>query len=471
MKFTVSENNPRQLSIWDCLQMDTAERETQAGVGTSQKMNEMDSTNRTEQEGMLEEILEPENFASALKRVKANKGSSGVDKMTVDELEPWYEEHGEVLRQRLLDGKYRPQAVKRVEIPKDKGKTRQLGIPSVIDRMIQQAICQVVSPIYEEQFSDKSYGFRPNRSAHMALEQCIDYANRGYLWVVDMDLEKFFDTVNQSKLVQLLSNTIKDGRVISLIHKYLRAGIMTNGMFEASPQGVPQGGPLSPLLGNVMLNECDQLLEVRGHCFVRYADDIRIFCKSRRAAERVLKSISEFLEDKLFLKVNREKTKVAYITHTDFLGYSFYQDKESIKLGTSKKSFKKLKDKLRTLTGRSNGMGIQERKSRINSLIRGWVNYFKLSNMRKRLEQLDGWLRRRLRMVTWKRWKKISTKFNNLKKTALDEKTAWMMANTRNKYWYVAGSGWMNIAIPNHYFDKAGYLSLTAYYAEVRRKV
>lgn len=471
MKFTESEANPRQLSIWDYLQIDTAEREGYAGVGYSQKINKTDSTNRTEQEGMLEKILERENFAKSLKRVKANKGSSGVDGMTVGELLPWYEEHGEELRQRLLDGKYRPQAVKRVEIPKDKGRTRKLGIPSVIDRTIQQAICQVLSPIYEEQFSERSYGFRPNRSAHMALEQCIDYANEGYLWVVDIDLEKFFDTVNQSKLVQLLSDTIKDGRVISLIHKYLRAGIMVNGMFESSPEGVPQGGPLSPLLGNVMLNECDQELESRGHRFVRYADDIRIFCKSRKAAERVLKSISRFLEEKLFLKVNREKTKVAYITHTDFLGHSFYKDQEGVKLCTSKKSFKKLKDKLRELTGRSNGMGIEFRKSKINSLIRGWINYFKLSNMRTKLEELDSWLRRRLRMVTWKRWKKISTKFNNLKKTALDEKTAWILANTRNKYWYVAGSTWMNLAIPKRYFELAGYLSLTAYYAKVRSKV
>jgi group II intron reverse transcriptase/maturase len=260
-------------------------------------MDETDTTNNAEHEdGLLEQILELENMANAVKRVKANKGAAGVDGMTVYELDSWFTDHGEELLQRLRDGKYRPQPVRRVEIPKDNGKTRPLGIPTVIDRTIQQAICQVMSPIYERQFSDRSYGFRPRRGAHDALKQCVQYITDGYRWVVDLDLEKFFDTVNQSKLVQLLSETVKDGRVISLIHKYLRAGIMDRGMFEESDAGVPQGGPLSPLLGNVMLNECDQELERRGHRFVRYADDLLIFCKSKCAAERVLVSITKFLD-------------------------------------------------------------------------------------------------------------------------------------------------------------------------------
>ena len=263
----------------------------------SPRMDETDTTNNAEHEdGLLEQILELENMANAVKRVKANKGAAGVDGMTVYELDSWFTDHGEELLQRLRDGKYRPQPVRRVEIPKDNGKTRPLGIPTVIDRTIQQAICQVMSPIYERQFSDRSYGFRPRRGAHDALKQCVQYITDGYRWVVDLDLEKFFDTVNQSKLVQLLSETVKDGRVISLIHKYLRAGIMDRGMFEESDAGVPQGGPLSPLLGNVMLNECDQELERRGHRFVRYADDLLIFCKSKCAAERVLVSITKFLD-------------------------------------------------------------------------------------------------------------------------------------------------------------------------------
>ena len=304
----------------------------------------------------------------------------------------------------------------------------------------------------------------------MALRKCLDYASEGYRWVVDMDLEQFFDTDNQSKLVQVLSNEIKDGRVISLIHKFMRAGIMDKGMFKESRQGVPQGGPLSPLLGNIMLNECDQELESRGHRFVRYADDMIIFCKSKRAAERVLKSITKFLEEKLFLKINQEKTKVAYISHIKFLGYGFYIDKKgNPQLRVHAKSFQKLKRKLKDLTARSNGMSIAERKTRINSVIRGWVNYFKLAKMKNKLEELDGWLRRRIRMITWKRWKMIKTKFKNLSKTAIGNKQAWYLANTRNKYWYVAGSQWLKIAIPNKLIELAGYLSLSKYYAEVSK--
>ena len=330
-----------QLSIWDYQQMDTAEREEDAGVPLSRKMSETDST-KEQRQRMLEKIANLETLEHAAKRVRRNKGASGVDGMKVQDLEPWLKEHGTELQQKILDGKYRPQAVLRVEIPKDNGKTRRLGIPTVIDRMVQQAICLVLNPLYEAQFSENSYGFRPNRSAHMALEQAIDYANEGYVWVVDMDLEKFFDTVNQSKLVQLLSETLKDGRVISLIHKFLRAGILKEGLFEESEEGVPQGGPLSPLLGNILLNECDRELEQRGHRFVRYADDLMIFCKSRRAAQRVLVSITKYLEEKLFLKVNREKTQVAYLGKVQFLGHGFYKGQEGFKFCVAKKSWTKL---------------------------------------------------------------------------------------------------------------------------------
>jgi group II intron reverse transcriptase/maturase len=459
----------RQLSIWDYLQRDTAEREEYAGVCTSPGMVETETTNEQKRKrGLLEQIISSENLLRAAKRVKANRGSGGTDGMTVYELDQWLDENLESLQQQLRDGKYRPQPVRRVEIPKDKGKTRKLGIPTVIDRTVQEAICQVLSPIYEEQFSDYSYGFRPERSTHDALRQCQVYITEGYRWVVDMDLEKFFDTVNQSKLIQVLSKTIKDGRVVSLIHKYLRAGIMVDGMFEDSYEGVPQGGPLSPLLGNVILNECDKELASRGHRFVRYADDMLIFCRSRKAAERTLANITKYLEGKLFLKVNREKTSVKYVKGVKFLGYGFYIDKDGGQFRVHSDSIKKLKDKLRKLTGRSNGMSVEQRRTKLNQLIRGWVNYFKLAKMRAILEKLDGWLRRRLRMVTWKRWKKVKTKFENLKKTKLDEKTAWYLANTRNKYWYVAGSPWMKIALPNWMFEKAGYLTLSGCYANVK---
>ena len=459
----------RQLTIWDDLPRDTAEREENAGVCVSPRMGETDTTNRSdEQEGLLEKILAPENFAQAVKRVKANKGAGGTDGMSVHELDDWLEEHEEELLERLRDGKYRPQPVRRVEIPKDNGKTRKLGIPTVVDRVIQQAICQVLSPLYEEQFSDRSYGFRQGRSAHDALRQCRDDMTEGCYWVVDMDLEKFFDTVNQSKLIQVLSRTVKDGRVVSLIHKYLRAGIMVNGMFEESTEGVPQGGPLSPLLGNVMLNESDQELERRHHRFVRYADDLVIFCRSRKAAERTLKNITKYIEAKLFLRVNREKTRVASVSEIEFLGYGFYVDKDGGHLRVHPKSVWKLKMKIRKITARSNGWSIQGRKAKLNALIRGWVNYFKLANMKKLMEGLDGWLRRRLRMVTWKRWKRIKTRFENLMKAGISRWRAWQWANTRRGYWAIAGSAILNRAITNAMLEKAGYLTFSGCYANAK---
>ncbi len=428
MKVTGQDDSKhRQLTMWDYLPRDTAEREEQAEVCESGRIAETDITNRAKQtEGLLERILAPENLKLAYRQVRRNKGAGGIDGMQVDELLPYLREHQNELVQTLRDGKYRPSPVRRVEIPKENGKTRKLGIPTVVDRMIQQAICQVLTPIYEQKFSDNSFGFRPNRSAHDALKTCQTNITDGYRYVVDMDLEKYFDTVNQSKLIQILSETIKDGRVISLIHKFLGAGVMVGGLFEDSPRGVPQGGPLSPLLGNVMLNECDWELIRRGHRFVRYADDLMIFCKSKKAASRTLGNILPFIEGKLFLKVNREKTQVSHVNFVKFLGYSFYVYRGEGRLRIHPKSVRKLKDKVREVTGRSNGMGIEERKSRLNSLVRGWMNYFKLADAKKLLERLDEWIRRRIRMVTWKRWKKIKTRFRNLRRAGIEHERAWM---------------------------------------------
>jgi RNA-directed DNA polymerase len=325
MKVTESGNSKhRQLHMEGYLRRVSAEQREYAEACAPSKMTETDITNTNEQkDGMLEQILTKDNLNQAYKQVMRNKGAGGIDGMQVDELLPYLREHREELIQSIRNGKYRPKPVRRVEIPKDNGKMRKLGIPTVVDRLIQQAICQVLTPIFEGQFSDNSFGFRPRRSAHDALERCKANITEGYIYVVDMDLEKYFDTVNQSKLVQLLSETIKDGRVISLIHRFLRAGIMVGGLFEGSPKGVPQGGPLSPLLGNIMLNECDHELERRGHRFVRYADDMMIFCKSKKAAKRTLDHIIPYMEGKLFLKVNREKTQVAYVGKVKFLGCVF----------------------------------------------------------------------------------------------------------------------------------------------------
>ena len=293
-------------------------------------------------DSLLKRILSRDNLNGAYKKVKSNRGAGGVDKMSVDELLPYLREHRVDLLQQIRDGHYKPNPVRRVEIPKEeKGKFRKLGIPTAVDRVIQQAIAQILTPIYEPQFSDSNFGFRPRRGAHDALKQCRKYANEGYVYVVDMDLEKFFDTVCQSKLIEVLSRTIKDGRVLSLIHKYLNAGIIRQGVFERSQQGVPQGGPLSPLLSNIMLNELDKELEKRGHKFVRYADDCMILCKSKRSAERTLTHIIPFIEGKLFLKVNREKTSVAHISRVKYLGYGFYRYKGECRFKVHKKSQKK----------------------------------------------------------------------------------------------------------------------------------
>jgi len=467
MKVTESDNlKHRQLLEEGYLQRVSAEQREYAEVCESPKLTETDSTNTNKQrEGLLEQILSRENLNRAYKQVKRNKGAGGTDGMQVDELLPFLKEHKDELVQSLRDGKYRPKPVRRVEIPKENGKTRKLGIPTVVDRLIQQAICQVLTPIFEEQFSDNSFGFRPKRSAHDALKRCQTNITEGYKYVVDMDLEKYFDTVNQSKLIQILSETIKDGRVISLIHKFLRAGVMVGGMFEDSLEGVPQGGPLSPLLGNIMLNECDHELEKRGHRFVRYADDLMIFCSSKKAASRTLNHTIPYIEGKLFLKVNREKTQVAYVGKVKYLGYGFYIHKGEGRLRIHPKSIRKFKDKIREITGRSNGMGIEARKTRLKRLIRGWMNYFKLADARKLIQGLDEWIRSRIRMVTWKRWKKVRTRYKNLKLLGIKEEQAWMWANTRKGYWRTAHSPILSIALSNERFRRSGYLSLMECYS------
>ena len=456
----------RQLQIEDYLQRVPAEQEEYAEECVSPKITENNITDTNEQtEGLLEQILAGDNLNLAYKQVKRNKGAGGIDGMQVDELLPFLRENRKELVQSLRDGKYCPQPVRRAEIPKDNGKIRKLGIPTVVDRLIQQAICQVLTPIFEEQFSDNSFGFRPKRSAHDALKRCRTNITEGYRYVVDMDLEKYFDTVNQSKLIQILSETIKDGRVVSLIHRFLNAGVMVKGAFEKSPEGVPQGGPLSPLLGNIMLNECDKELEKRGHRFVRYADDLMIFCKSKKAAQRTLENTLPFIEGKLFLKVNREKTKVAHVNYVKYLGYSFYIHRGEARLRIHPKSIQKLKDKVREVTGRSNGMGIQERKDRLNQVVRGWMNYFNRADAKNLLKALDEWLRSRIRMVTWKRWKRIRTRFENLKRAGLDEERAWMWANTRKGYWRTAHSPILTRVLSNDLIRRAGYLGFLECYS------
>jgi len=458
----------QKISKDTCLQNSRAEPEGYAGGQTSIWMTENNLTNTDKPEyGLLEQILSPTNLNQAFKRVRSNKGSGGIDEMEVESLKDYLVNNKDQLIQSILDGKYRPNPVRRVEIPKEKG-TRKLGIPSVVDRVIQQAIAQILSPIYEKQFSSNSYGFRPGRNAHQALNKCRNYITDGYKYAVDMDLEKFFDTVNQSKLIEVLSRTVKDGRVISLIHKYLNAGVVVRNKFEETEMGVPQGSPLSPGLSNIMLNELDKELERRGHRFVRYADDMVILCKSKRSAERTLAKIVPYIENKLFLKVNREKTVTAYVSKIKFLGYSFYVHKGVGRLRVHPKSIAKMKERIRTLTSRSNGWGYARRKEALSQFITGWVNYFKLADMRKLLLRVDEWYRRRLRMVIWKQWKRVRTRWRNLIKLGINKYKAWEWANTRKGYWHIANSFILSRSVTNDRLKQAGFVFFSDYYRSVR---
>lgn len=436
-------------------------------AGHSRK--EINSNGYTKGE-LLEKILRKENLSLAFKRVKSNKGSAGIDGVTTEELLEHLRENKDEIIGKIKARKYKPTPVRRVQIPKPNGTKRNLGIPTTTDRVIQQAITQVLSPIYEKKFSNNSYGFRPNRSAHDALTRVKEIADEGYMWVVDLDLEKFFDTVNQSKLIQILSEEIKDSDVISLIHKFLKAGVMENGIKMKSEKGVPQGGPLSPLLANIYLNEADQEFETWGYKFVRYADDMLIFAKNRKAAERYYKRVKKYLEGKLKLKVNEEKTSIRKITQTKYLGYGFYEN-NGIQFKVHHSGLKKFKAKLKEITGRSNGIGHVERRVKLNQVITGWIQYFKLANMNKYLTSLDGWIRRRIRMCAWKSWKKVKTKFRNLKKLGIEESKAWEWANTRKSYWRVAGSYILSLALNNKRIANRGYISLVSYYNKVRIKL
>ena len=470
MNVTKSEYKDRQPQNGGYLQKVSAEQKECAGVSTHQRITENNSTDTDlSTDDLLEKILDKDNLNAAFKKVKSNKGAGGIDGMDVDELLPYLRENREQLLQSIRDGKYRPNPVRRVEIPKEeRGKVRKLGIPTVVDREIQQAISQILSPIFETQFSEYSYGFRPKRSAHNAINQCQRNVDDGYTYVVDMDLEKFFDTVSQSKLIEVLSRTIKDGRVISLIHKYLKAGVVVRHKFEETEIGVPQGGPLSPLLSNIMLNELDKELTARGHKFVRYADDCMIFCKSKKSAERTLNNIIPFIEGKLFLKVNRDKTAVACFKEVKFLGFAFYMSKGECRVRIHPKSISKMKSKIRELTDRHNGWGNEFRVSKLKKYIHGWINYFKKADMKGLMEKTDEWMRRRIRAVYWKQWKRVRTRFKMLIHFGIERHKAFEFANTRKGYWRISNSPILSLTLKNDTLQKLGYIFFSDYYKQVR---
>ncbi len=450
-------------------QRDSAEHEGYDRALTEKRITENNITDADSGEnGLLERILDRENLNRAYKQVKKNKGSHGVDGMEVEHLLQYLKDNGDELRKSILEGKYRPKPVRRVEIPKDNGKKRQLGIPTVVDRVVQQAIQQVLSLIYDPTFSETSYGFRPKRSAKDALRKSEEYANEGYTHVVDMDLEKFFDTVSQSKMIEILSRTIKDGRVISLIHKYLRVGAIVDRKFEETTEGLAQGGNLSPLCSNIMLNELDKELGKRGIRFVRYADDLLLFARTKRSANRIMEHILAFIEGKLKLQVNRDKTSVAYIGKIKFLGYGFYPSRQGVRLRVHSKTVAKMKDKIRKITARNNGTSYKTLKLNLKQYVIGWVNYYKLADMKNLLKRIDEWLRRRLRSFIWKRWKKIKTRYRMLRRLGYNHHNAIKYANTRKGYWQVAGSQILSCSITDNRLRESGYLFFLDYYKTVR---
>lgn len=419
-------------------------------------------------ERLLERIVNRRNLFEAYKRVKKNGGSPGIDGMTIEQLLPYLQEHSGELINSLMNGAYHPKPVRRVEIPKSDGGTRLLGIPTVVDRMIQQAVATVLGGVYEPTFSNYSYGFRPKRSAHMALKQSLGYINEGYRVVVDMDLEKFFDRVNHDILMARVAKRVKDKRVLKIIRRYLNSGIMINGIVVKDEYGTPQGGPLSPLLSNILLDDFDKELEMRGHKFVRYADDCNIYVRSKRAGVRVLKSITRFLEKELKLKVNSVKSAVAAPTKRKFLGYSFYYSKDGVKLRVHEKSYKRLKMKIRQVTNRNVSMNFDYRMKKLAEITTGWVNYFRLAGMKNRLKQLDKWIRRRIRACIWKTWKKIKTRFRALIKLGVSRHKAWEFANTRKGYWRTANSPILGCSITSDILERRGFKSLSKQYAKVR---
>lgn len=421
---------------------------------------------------LLEEILTKENLNKAYKKVYQNKGASGVDGVTVYEIKEYIQNNSDEILNQIRSRKYKPQPVKRVQIPKENGKKRNLGIPTVMDRIIQQAMVQVLSPIYEEQFSENSFGFRPNRSAEQAVIKALEVLNDGNDWIVDIDLEKFFDTVNQDRLITIIRRTIKDGDVVSLIMKYLKAGVMENGKVKATKVGTPQGGNLSPLLSNITLNELDKELEARGLNFVRYADDCIILVKSEKAANRVLSSITKYIEKKLGLKVNAEKSKVTRPTQTKYLGFSFWATKGGKwKPKPHLKSYQKLKRKLKQLTNRSWSTSLDNRIKQINYLVRGWVNYFRIANMKNAIIGMDEHLRTRIRVIIWKQWKKITKREESLIKLGIERELAHNIACSRKGYQLICKTDWLKFAINIERLRKRGLIFLLDQYQKVHVEI
>jgi RNA-directed DNA polymerase len=430
------------------------------GEGTESAMAKRSTEGPAKEQQLMEEVCGRENCKQALARVKANKGSAGVDGMTVQQLPEHLKQHWPAIREQLLSGTYKPQPVRRVEIPKPDGGVRKLGIPTVLDRFIQQAVMMVLQSRWDRTFSDHSYGFRPGRSAHQAVEQAQQYMAAGYRWVVDLDLEKFFDRVNHDRLMAKIAERIGDRRLLKLIRAFLTAGVMEDGLVGPVDEGTPQGGPLSPLLSNIVLDELDRELEQRGHRFVRYADDCNIYVRSQRAGERVMESITQFITAKLKLKVNSEKSAVAAPWARKFLGFSFTRS-GGWRRRIAPKALLRFKGRIRELTQRTRGVSTERMAEELARYLRGWIGYFGKCQTPSVLAGLDQWVRRRLRSVIWKQWKRGTVRFAELRRRGVGLDLAAQTAGSAHGPWRLAASPALSFALPNAYFDSLGIPRLT----------
>lgn len=451
-----------------CSQTGSAEHEMNAKA--SRSFNRIWKERDSAQPRLLEAILYKDNLNRAYKRVKANKGASGIDGMTIEEALPYLREHQQELIDRIYKGKYTPSPVRRVEIPKPDGGMRKLGIPTVIDRIIQQAIAQQLMPIYEPLFSENSYGYRPNRSAKDAIQKVKEYAEQGYTFAVTLDLSKYFDTLNHEKLINLLRKEVKDERVVQLIKRYLKSGVMENGVVTETKEGSPQGGNLSPLLANVYLNEFDHEFAKRGVPCVRYADDIVLLAKSERASGRLLESSTKYLEETLKLTVNREKSRtvsVFAIRNFKFLGFALGRNGNGTYVLVHPKSWKKFKAKLKDLSSRKSVQSIKPSLGRIKVYVRGWLNYYGIANMKNSIEEMNKWLYHRIRMCIWKQWKKPRTKVKNLMRMGIPKDLAWQAGNSRRGYWFTTQTVAVNMAMTKERLIHSGFCDLATAYQSV----